>query len=162
MFIPLTQGQNAIVDAEDFDRLSAFKWFAVWNTHTKSFYAISAGKRIKGGRAKVIRMHQQILECGPGEQIDHRSHDTLDNRKENLRKCTHQQNCYNHRIKKNNTTGFKGVCFHKAAGKWVAGIVVNRKRIHLGIFSSKKDAADAYDDAAKIYHGEFAYLNAAP
>jgi hypothetical protein len=150
--IPLTKGQNALVDAEDFERLSAFNWSAHWNPHTKSYYAMSARK------CKSIYMHREILGCNARENGDHFSHDTLDNRKQNLRKCNDQQNNFNHRKRKDNTSGFKGV--HLRDGKWRSRIFVNGQWRCLGYFHSKEAAAHAYNEAALRMHGEFAHLNA--
>src|ERR1700747_2834988 len=79
--IALTQGQTAIVDLEDFEKISSMGlWIAAWDSRTKSYYAA------RGEHRKKIYMHRVVLDCGVGEEADHKSHDTLDNRKENLRK----------------------------------------------------------------------------
>lgn len=150
--IPLTQGQNAIVDTEDFDRLSKFNWHARWYAKAKAgtFYAA------RWGNGKTIFMHQEILGH---KHTDHRKQNTLDNRKKNLRECTIQQNNCNQRIRKDNVSGFKGVFKAKRKKRWECGIRVNGKRKHLGYFDTKEDAAKAYDRAALEYFGEFAHLN---
>jgi|SRR6266850_2799308 len=145
--IPLTKGQNAIVDAEDFEHINQWNWCAQWCEETQSFYAQRGGG---------VRIHQVILGCKWG---DHKNHDTLDNRRENLRKCTRSQNCRNARIRRDNTSGFKGVGWHERIKKWEARIVVNKKQKYLGVFASKEDAARAYDIAAEVYHREFALKN---
>src|SRR5712664_378293 len=147
-FIPLTQGQNAIVDAEDFEWLSQWNWCV--SKIGNSFYAV---------RANSILMHRKILHCRrSSEQGDHKNGNTLDNRKNNLRKCSNHQNTWNVGPPKNNTSGFKGVSFRRDIG-WYARIRVNGERIWLGYFDSAEVAARAYDAAAKSYHGEFAHLN---
>ena len=147
--IPLTKGQNAIVDAVDFEWLSQWNWSAYWNKCTKSFYA-------QRGLPPQLWMHSFILGCKKGEEGDHKNHDTLDNRRENLRKATRSENARNMRIS-TNTSGYRGVCWHQ--NRWVAMIKIHQKPIYLGRFRSKEDAARAYDAAAKIHHGEFATLN---
>jgi hypothetical protein len=154
--IPLTQGQNAIVDTEDFDWLNQWNWIAMWDQHTKSFRAL----RRKGPRGSgAILMHRAILDCVETEQVDHRNHDTLDNRRENLRKCTLSQNVCNKRGYAGSSSIFKGVSFDKSSAKWCANIQINGHQKWLGRFDSQEKAARAYDKMAKIYHGEFAYLN---
>lgn len=149
-YIPLTQGQNAIVDAEDFNRLMEFNWFAHWCPNTRSFYA----KRWRADR-RIVGMHTEVFGC----KCDHIRHDTLDNRKANLRPCTHAENQRNVRLRRTSKSGFKGVAFHKRAGKWEAYICSDGGKKHLGLFQTKHDAAKSYDVAAKKVHGEFALLN---
>jgi len=148
--IALTQGQNAIVDAADFEWLDQWNWSAHWNPCTQSFYAM---------RMQFTWMHRVILGCGPTERSDHKNHDTLDNRRENLRKCTHAINMRNKRLYRNNTSGYKGVSLTRCSGHWHAEICVNNKTITLGEYVSKKDAALAYDKAARRYFGAFAQVN---
>src|SRR5437660_188582 len=97
--IPLTQGRNAIVDTEDYDWLSRWNWCAWWSKGSRSFYP----KATVNG--KLILMHRLILRCGPREEGDHRNHDTLDNRKGNLRKCNRGQNARNGRKPTTNRSG---------------------------------------------------------
>jgi hypothetical protein len=105
-------------------------------------------------------MARYILNCGFGEIIDHINHDTLDNRRQNLRKCTGTQNKTNSKIYRNNKSGFKGVHWHKRDGTWGASIGYNGKQIHIGYFATLEEAARAYNETARQLHGEFAYLNA--
>jgi len=152
-YIPLTQGQNAIVDAEDFEWLSQWNWYAQWNPETNSFYA-------RRGFKPPIHMSHAILHCiGHKQPVDHENHDTLDNRKRNLRKCTYKKNAANRRMHINNVSGLKGVCWHKGHRKWSAQIMIHGKRKYLGFFQSAKEAAQAYDRAAREYFKEFAYVN---
>lgn len=146
--IPLTQGQNAIVDVSDYDWLNQWNWFAHWSKPTQSFYAV-----------RYEFMARAVLGCLDEELPDHVNHITLDNRRDNLRKGTFSQNGINRRLQANNTSGFKGVSWFKEHQKWRADIRVNWKAIYLGMFSSREDAARAYDEAARKYHGEFAVLN---
>ena len=148
--IPLTQGQNAIVDLEDFEWLNQWNWFAMYSQKTETFYAV---------RNKNNLMHREILKSLHGEDSDHRNHDTLDNRKENLRRCTRSQNNCNQGPNSRSTSGYKGVTKCSKSAKWQAKIKVHRRIFHLGEFADAEDAARAYDAAAKKYHGEFAHLN---
>mgnify|MGYP001579989416 CR=1 FL=1 len=83
----------------------------------------------------------------------------LDNKKDNLRICTNSQNGMNRKLNNNNTSGHKGVHWHKFSKTWHARILMCKKRKHLGQFDTKKEAAIAYNKAAKEFFGEFARLN---
>lgn len=150
--IPLTKGKFAIVDDDDYEWLSQWKWYAAKGHNT--YYA----KRhtTKQGSYTTIEMHTLICDA---EQIDHKDGNGLNNQRNNLRPATYSQNAANRTKQINNTSGFKGVYWHKHASKWYARIQVNNKRINLGYFTNKIEAAKSYDKAASIYFGEFAKLN---
>lgn len=95
----------------------------------------------------------------PKDHIDHKNGNRKDNRIENLRLATEVQNGANRKVSRNNTTGFKGVSFHKKKGIWKCGIRCNNVEIHIGWFSSPQEAARAYDEKAIELHGEFARTN---
>lgn len=97
-FIPLTHGKVAKVDAEDFDRLSGHKWYAYRDTCTGSFYARRTD--YAAGKWTVVPMHREIMGAQKGQRVDHIFHDTLDNRKSELRLCTQAENARNRRINK--------------------------------------------------------------
>ena len=141
----------ALIDDEDFNELSKYKW------HLAVGYA-KCGVQSKG-KWRNISMHQVIMSTPKGMDTDHIDGNRLNNQKANLRICTHAQNNHNSKIPRNNTTGFKGVVFHRNTKKFMAQIAVNKKRIYLGLFSSLKEAALAYNEGAKKYFGEFANLN---
>lgn len=155
-FIALTQNQITVVDAQDYEWLKQWIWRAIWNPITKSFYAVRTDEN---NSHHNIPMAREILGCGPEEKADHINHDTLDNRRENLRKATNSQNASNGRLRSNNTSGFVGVHWDKSINKWVSRIKINGKEVHLGCFIFAKKAAFAYDEAARKLHGEFAHLN---
>lgn len=98
-----------------------------------------------------------MYSCGrlPVVGLDHINGQTTDNRISNLREATQKQNCRNRNMNKNNTSGFKGVSWHKRLAKWKAGLRINRKDIHLGYYATAKNAAIAYEVAATKYFGEF-------
>lgn len=149
-YIKLSQNQRAKVDNVDYQYLNQWKW-----SLTSHGYALRMTKE-----GKAIYMHKLVNNTPDGFQTDHANGDRLDNRRENLRSCTISQNRMNSRImSKYNTSGYRGVYWHKQHGKWNARIQVNKKGIHLGLFTDKIEAAKAYDIAAVEHHGEFASLN---
>ncbi len=154
--IPLTQGQVALVDDEDYERVAAFRWYAHYSTNTRTFYA-DRHILTSSGRDRTLTMARFILDAAADAQTDHISHDTLDNRRANLRICTAAENRRNRIHHRNTKSGFKGV--YSQQRRWRAYIRVNGHRLYLGSFATAKEAACAYDDAARKYFGEFAFLN---
>lgn len=102
-------------------------------------------------------MHRIILNPPRGMFSDHIDGNPLNNQRENLRICNHNQNNFNVGIRKDNKSGFKGVRFRD--NRWTSRIRINNKEYHLGSFLNKIEAAIAYNEAAIKYHGEFARLN---
>jgi hypothetical protein len=102
-------------------------------------------------------MHREIMGAKRGEKVDHKFHDTLDNRKEKLRVCTRQQNNANARRRSDNSSGFKGVSWHKGHKKWQAAVRDGHgNKLHLGYFSTAESAARSYKAEAVRINGEFA------
>jgi len=93
----------------------------------------------------------------PVSDIDHINRDPLDNRLANLRVATRSENNANTGLRRNNTSGFKGVSFHKKAGRWQARMTVNGRGRSLGLYATPEAAHAAYAAAAQTVHGEFAY-----
>jgi len=153
--IPLTQGQVALIDDEDFELVSSYKWHAHWNPKTKSFYA-TTNIRKPDGKWTLLRMHRLIIGAPKGVEVDHINHETLDNRKSELRICTTSQNQHNAGKRADNTSGYKGVCWHKRCQKWYAQIMLNGKLKSLGYFDTPEAAHAAYCKAATELHGSFA------
>ena len=153
--IPLSKGQVAIVDPEDYDALSGFKWYARWDEHSQTFYAIRHDQTSEKPN-RMAQMHRQILGVPPGTVVDHRDGNGLNNRRLNIRPATESQNQHNRGPVKNTLTGLKGVSFSKPTGKWMARIRMNYKRLWLGLFDTPEEASAAYIEAAKRLHGEFA------
>ncbi len=137
--IRLTQGKYALVDEEDFEYLSKFKWW-----YTTRGYAVREEKK------KVIFMHRIINKTPKSMDTDHINRNKLDNTKENLRTVTRQQNLRNVGLQKNNTSGMVGV--QKAKNSWMARIKVNYKTIYLGCFLNKVEAIEARKKAEVKYY----------
>lgn len=146
----------AIVDDGDFDVVSRFKWHA-HKSGTKYYAMTDLGT---DGKRTMLYMHKLILYPTPrGREIDHVNGNGLDNRKENMRFASRQQNSMNRPPPRNNTSGFKGVGWHKKSSKWKAAASVGGKTIHLGLFGSKAEAADAYNRYVSSRFQNFAFLN---
>lgn len=170
--IPLTRGMFAVIDAEDFDLVSKFKWSA--HKDYNNFYAVTT-VREKGKKRTTVIMHRLIMKAEDSRvRVDHINHNGLDNRRGNLRLVTQSQNCMNRRRAKKE--GYKGVYFREYGssyvsvtgekknykyndGAWRACIRVDGKLKNLGSFKSEIEAALSYDSAAKKYFGEYACVN---
>jgi len=158
--IPLTQGKFAIVDPEDYLRLSRSKWHATSAPAARTYYAKRSRQRSNKKPNFAYLMHRAIIKVPTAMVTDHTNQNGLDNRKANLRIATHAQNCRNRKKQRPNTASkYKGVTWNKPLKKWRAQITLNAKRISLGCFQNEIHAAKAYDHAAKKYHGQFAALN---
>jgi hypothetical protein len=156
--IELTQGKFATVDAEDAPALLAYSWMASKSEKTMDSHQTYYARRAEHGpdsKQRYVQMHRQIMDAPEEMEVDHRDGDGLNNRRYNLRTCTHAQNGANQRIPKNNTSGFKGVYRQKGCSGWLAGI----QSKYLGMYDSAEEAARAYDTAAVRTFGEFASLN---
>lgn len=154
--IPLNHGQVALVDDGDYERVAGLHWYAHYEPKTRTFRAVHHAP-IREGRRHFVQMARYILNAPPGTLVDHISHDTLDNRRSNLRICTLTENNRNQMRRRDNKSGFKGVC---ARGhRWIAYIQPEGFFMYLGSFATDEDAARAYDDAARKYFGDFALTN---
>lgn len=156
--IRMSGPKYAKVDPDDYKQLRKYEWFT--KKETNSFYTFRNGGRKKAGGKSIIYMHRIILEVPKAMVVDHINNDGMDNRSANLRPATRAQNSYNRKkLSRQCTSKYKGICWNKTASKWQAAISFNKNIIYLGIFNNEIDAAKAYDEAAKKYHGEFACLN---
>lgn len=154
--IPLTRGEYAIVDQADFEKLKQHKWHLTidrWNKYAKR-------SARKGNKRCRCAMHRVVTNAPDGLFVDHINHNGLDNRKANLRIVTSQQNSWNKRQgKRRKSSKYKGLSWRKNSQKWGVSICIDYKSKHLGYFEDEKEAAAAYDRAAKKYQGEYAFLN---
>jgi hypothetical protein len=151
--IILTRGFSTQVDDEDFEWLNQWKWYADSNTYATRVVwdNITCSHR--------IYMSREIMKPPSGLWVDHIDRNPLNNQRSNLRICTEVENHRNYTLLITNTSGYKGVSFHKRKNLWISHIGVNNKLIHLGYFNISEEAGHAYDRAAVKYYGEFAYLN---
>jgi hypothetical protein len=159
--IQLTQGKVALVDDDDFDYLSQWKWYAHKPSTRDIYYAVRNRRKIEGVGSKRVYMHRDILGViEPTTLIDHWDTNGLNNCKYNLRQTNKSGNQCNCRPKINKLySNYKGVSFRKDTNKFVSHIHINDIQIGLGCFLTDVEAAIAYDNAALIAFGKFAKLN---
>lgn len=152
----LSKGQFTLVDDEDYERLSRFKWYARKSKNT--FYAT----RRLGKHGDHIQMHRDIVGINEYPKLfaDHEDHNGLNNQRDNLRVATRSQN--NANKKAIGVSIYLGVFYNKQCVNkpWYSRIRKNKKTRHLGYFANEMEAAIAYNNAAIKIHGEFANLNA--
>ncbi len=153
--IPLTRGFETIIDEWDQELVSAHKWFARCSDIGR-YYACRSVR--VDGKTKSLYLHRFLLGLAGGQHADHINGDTLDNRRANLRPATNRQNSANQRLRRGNSSGFKGVYWNEESGKWVANIHAGHS-IYLGLFEDPRDAAVIYDRAALEHFGAFARTN---
>jgi len=154
--IKLTQGYVALVDDEDYEMVKYFKWH-VFKRKGGNCYAFAYIGRINN-LCKEISLHQLVFRhVKDGYEIDHIDGNGLNNQKNNLRLCTHQENCRNKVVTKDSKLP-KGVSLLKDSyrnKRYLARIRFNDKLICLGTFYTEKEASDAYNKASIKYFGEF-------
>lgn len=155
--IMLTKGMVTRVDDEDFEWLNQWKWYANEDKTANTFYVMRSS--YTNGAKQNIIMHRLILGLTDSTTlVDHDDHDGLNNQRYNIRICTHAQNQRNAR-RKIGAAGYRGVYIVKYNGKFRAQIKVDNHKKVIGTYDTAIEAAGAYDEAARRYHGEFAITN---
>ncbi len=152
----LTQGLETIFDLPDLMLVAPHRWCAHKN-HRNIYPATNIS--LPGGKRRLIYMHKLLISGGRAVHIDHANLNGLDNRRENLRLCSQNENLRNRRLNTKSKSGFKGVSWHSGCRKYEANIRINGRQTRIGYFSDPIEAAHAYDDAARIHYGEFASIN---
>lgn len=153
--ITLSNGMVSLIDEGDAETLGRYKWHASTSKASRTIYAKA---RITHKQVGTF-MHRVIL-CYPLFCVDHINGNGLDNRRQNLRFCTIQQNSVNIKPRSfEKTSRYRGVYFNKASKKWHAEIRHNMKLFRVGVFSDEVSAAIAWDAEALKRRGSFAVLN---
>lgn len=128
--VKLTRGKYALVDDNDFENVSNYKWYC-------SSMGYASRTEIKGGKRKEVLMHRFLLNAQKGVEVDHINRNPLDNTRKNLRFCTRSENNHNRGLNRNNSSGYTGIYWHKKAQKWQAQIMLDKKRVNIGLFDDK-------------------------
>ena len=153
--IPLTQGKVALVDDEDYEWVSQFKWCT--NKIGNTFYALRNANRIEDVRRKTILMHRIVMKDILKENfvVDHIDHNGLNNQKSNLRVVTHRENMMNRRDKNLHSSIYSGVSWYKNNKKYGSHMHLNKKKKFLGLFEDEIQAAIVYLQA--VYGPNYLY-----
>lgn len=162
-YLNLVSGERVTVDDEDFLFLSKHRWYITSRGYAQADFS----KEFRPSEVKKLKitMHRLVMKAKKGQYIDHINRSKLDNRKENLRFVTASQNSINIAKSRKTKSGFKGVFYYPWNCKsrpWQVGIGVNRKYKYIGSYATVEEAAEAYNNAALKYHGEYAFLNKIP
>lgn len=144
LIITTAKGEIILADAEEYDRLSQHSWCV-----SKTGYAVATIHR------RVVKLHRFLLNLtDKGQLIDHINHNTLDNRKRNLRICTSSQNAKNTSpVHGEGHLGIRRTRF----GKYNVRITCDRKQMHIGNYDTLEEAIQARIEAERKYHGEYGY-----
>ncbi len=138
---------RALIDIDDIEKVKNMKW-------RKTGHHVSSD--VEGSKFQIL-LHRFILGVSDiNIDVDHIDRDVLNNKKANLRVCSHQENTFNCSLSKNNTSGFIGISWSKSRDKWEPSLFINGKRLYLGRYENIEDAVVARLKAEKEYFGEFA------
>ncbi len=148
--ILITRGQIVIVDEQDYEELSKYKWYLIDGFAARTIK--------KDDKRTTIYMHRVIMDAPMGVSVYHINHNKLDNQRENLRLVKGSARMHR-RPSVKHSSKYRGVYWCKDKRKWIAEIKVYKKQIRLGRFEVEKDAAIAYDEAARKYYGSLARTN---
>lgn len=158
VFLPKVP-QPLLIDLDDYDIFkSKDKWY-----YQKAYNRLMAFNTPYYIRrvSKPIYLHRLIVKAQKGELVDHKNHNGMDNRRNNLRRCSSSENVRNSQKKAGCSSIYRGVYWHKKTKKWIVTFKnpETRKTTVVGNFNDEIEAAKAFDKVVKKFHGEFACLN---
>ena len=153
--VPLTRGYFAVISAVDARAVGAFNWWY----HGPNGYGYALNTRKGTGALFLHRFIADRMGLSRKREIDHEDGDHLNCRRSNLRPATKSQNSQNAKLRKDNTSGVKGVTWHAPSRTWEARITANKKSIFLGNYATVAEAAVHVNAARLALHGAFARLS---
>lgn len=145
-FVFTSNNNIILIDTEDFHLIKDYCWNITLNEYAQA-------RDCSNG--SLVLMHRIITNAPNDKIVDHKNHNTLDNRKNNLRVCDYENNNANQLLSKNNTSGYKGVYWDKEKNKWEVKIGFKSKNLHIGYYENIKDAIKSRLQAEIKYFGEF-------
>jgi hypothetical protein len=147
--IPLSQGKFALVDDEDFETFSQFRWCYRPERNQGPGFAV---RQVKiDGKYRLSYLHREIMDPPPCKQVIFLNHDRLDCRRENLKVVEPHEARWYHRVRKDSESGLKGLRYNRSARKWYASITRFGVFYHLGAFDTKEMALQAYQEASERF-----------
>ena len=155
--VPLSRGLYALVDEADFDHVMQWRWYARPALQARrNFYVY---RTLSGAKPKTLYLHRFLVDAERGFEVDHINGNGLDNRRDNLRKCSKSLNNANRKATLA-ASGYRGVYPQAGGPRWAARISTGSRRYKwLGSYVDPVEAAKAYDAAARALFGDFATLN---
>jgi hypothetical protein len=148
IFLKRKNGEDleTLIDTSDLSRVTEFTntWRASWSKGVKGFYVY--GHVYKNGKQTSIPLHRWVLKTKKGFVVDHKNHDTLDNRRENIWNASYYENSKNRVLSPFEDRG-KGYCWHNSRKKWMAYICKENKTHYLGYFAEEESATEAASEA---------------
>lgn len=150
-YLALIKSEPFLFDAIDYPLISQYRWSIAPQGYART-----------SEQGRTIPMHTLIMGRKPGYVVDHISGEVMDNRRENLRFCTYQQNSFNQRLSCSNTSGYKGVSLVKRSGKYEAYVYMSDKKHSFGSHPKAEDAARVRDYHATQMFGQFSRPNMLP
>lgn len=154
-----TNGFTVTVDDSDYEAVVRHEWGAHKPPNSRSYYVTRREYDRVAKKTRWISLHRQLMNAPPERWVDHWDGDTLNNRRSNLRYCTNSQNQCNQQVRVDSKTGFRGVDHVPSSPFYRAHIKIDGKKRYLGQFATAREAALAFDNAARSLHGDFARLN---
>jgi hypothetical protein len=156
--IAIRGGLVAYISPEDVERVQRYTWRR-FQSHGNIYAVAYIPEDWALYRRRETFMHRLIMNAKPGQQIDHKDGNGLNNTRDNLRIASHTLNMQNSKSRSGSTSRYKGVSWNTQRGKWVAQIRYDGRTRFLGYYTYEDEAARVYDEAALIGHGESARLN---
>jgi hypothetical protein len=143
----IADGSSFIFDRDDLELVKKHTW------------SVAKGHIRTAQKNKSVYLHSFLIELPEGQEVDYINRNKRDVRRSNLRPVTRMQNTWNNSLRKDSASGYRGVCYDKRGGRYMAYINANKTRTYLGYFNDAESAALAYDRAALKMHGEYAFTN---